>query len=198
MNIRNTPIFAIASVLEWLWAAPASAHTFGAEGAGMVEGLAHPFLGLDHLLAMVAVGFWATQLGGRALWQVPLAFVFMMAGGAWLGHLNLGIAHVELMIAISVLALGMMIAASVRLSTAASVMAVSVFALFHGYAHGQEMPQAGAPLVYAGGFVLATVCLHLIGIGLGQALSRRPRVARLAGGLVATAGACLLVGQGLA
>ncbi len=198
MNIRNTPIIVIVTGLTLLWAETASAHTFGSEGAGMVEGLSHPFLGLDHLLAMLAVGFWATQLGGGALWQVPLAFTLMMAGGAWLCHLDLGIAHVELMIAGSVLALGLMIAASVRLSTAVSVLAVSVFALFHGYAHGQEMPQAGAPLAYAGGFVLATVCLHLIGISLGQALSRRPRVARLAGGLVATAGACLLVGQGLA
>jgi urease accessory protein len=198
MNIRNTPIITVATGLSWLWAESVSAHVFGAEGAGMIEGLVHPFLGLDHLLAMVAVGFWATQLGGRAQWQVPLAFVWMMAGGAWLGHLDLGIVHVELMIAGSVLALGLMIAASVRLSTAVSVLAVSLFALFHGYAHGQEMPQAGAPLAYAGGFVMATVCLHLIGIGLGHALRRSPRVTRLAGGLIATAGACLLVGQGLA
>ena len=198
MSMRNTPIFTIAAGLSWLWTGPAAAHTFGAEGAGLVEGLAHPFLGLDHLLAMVAVGFWATQLGGRALWLVPVAFVLMMAGGASLGHLNLGISHVELMIAGSVLALGLMIAASMRLSTAVSVLAVSVFALFHGYAHGQEMPEAGAPLAYAAGFVLATVCLHLVGIGLGHALSRRPRFVRLAGGLIATAGACLLVGQGLA
>ena len=198
MNSRNTSLSVMALGLALFEPETVFAHTFGAEGAGWFAGLAHPFLGLDHLLAMVAVGFWATQLGRRAVWQVPLTFVAMMAVGAGLGHLALGVAHVELMIAASVLALGLMITASVRWSTAISVLAVSLFALFHGIAHGQEMPQAGAPLAYAAGFVVATVFLHLIGIGLGRVLSHRPRWVRGAGSLIATAGAWMLLGQGLA
>jgi len=198
MNSRNSSLSLMALVLALLVPETVSAHTFGAEGAGWIAGLAHPFLGLDHLLAMVAVGVWATQLGRRAVWQVPLAFVAMMTVGAWLGHLVLGVAYVELMIAVSVLALGLMVTASVRWSTAVSVLAVSLFALFHGIAHGQEMPQAGAPLAYAAGFVMATVCLHLIGIGLGRVLSCRPRWVRGAGSLIATAGSWMLLGQGLA
>ncbi len=198
MNIRKKPIRVIATGLASLLAQTASAHTFGAEGAGLIEGLAHPFLGPDHLLVMIAVGLWAAQLGGRALWQVPLAFVGVMAAGAWSAGLGLGLSHVELMIALSVLALGLMVAASVRLPTAVSGLAVSVFALFHGYAHGQEMPQASVPLAYAMGFVTATVCLHLIGIGLGLTLSRMPRVAQITGALIAMAGAYLLAGQGIA
>ena len=198
MNSRNSSLSLMALGLALLEPGTVSAHSFGAGGAGWIAGLAHPFLGLDHLLAMVAVGVWATQLGRRAVWQVPLAFVAMMTVGAWLGHLVLGVAYVELMIAVSVLALGLMVTASVRWSTAVSVLAVSLFALFHGIAHGQEMPQAGAPLAYAAGFVMATVCLHLIGIGLGRVLSCRPRWVRGAGSLIATAGTWMLLGQGLA
>lgn len=198
MNRKHTSLPVVAFGLALLLPEVGSAHTFGAEGAGWLAGLVHPFLGLDHLLAMVAVGFWASQLGRRAVWLVPLAFVAMMAVGAWLGHLGLGVAHIELMIAVSVLALGLMITASVRWSTAVSVLAVSLFALFHGIAHGQEMPQASTPLAYAAGFVLATVCLHLIGIGLGHALSHRPRWVHGAGSLIATAGAWMLLSQGLA
>lgn len=191
MNYRNTLLAGSAGMLS-LFAATASAHTFGAHGAGMTEGLVHPFIGLDHLLAMLAVGIWAAQLGGRALWQVPLAFVAVMAGGAALAQLGLGLSLVEVMIAGSVLALGLLIAGAVRVSGTVSVMAVSLFALFHGYAHGLEMPQAGSPVAYAAGFVLATVCLHLLGIALGLSLNRMRVLSRISGAAIAVTGVYLL------
>jgi urease accessory protein len=188
----STNVLAGVTGMTVLFAGNVSAHTFGAHGAGMAEGLVHPFIGIDHLLAMLAVGIWAAQLGGRALWPVPLAFVSVMAGGAWLAQLGLDLSLVEVMIAASVLVLGLLIAGSVRVSTSVSVMAVSVFALFHGYAHGLEMPQAGAPLAYASGFMLATVCLLLIGIVLGLSLNRMRVLSRIGGAAIAVTGVYLL------
>ena len=191
MNIRHNSLVGLAG-MSACFAGTVSAHTFGAEGAGFAEGLVHPFIGMDHLLAMIAVGIWAVQLGGRALWQIPLAFVSVMAGGAGLAQLGFSLPLAETMIAASVLALGLMVAGSVRVSASVSVMAVSVFALFHGFAHGLEMPQAGAPLAYASGFLLATACLHLIGIALGVSLNRIQALSRLGGVAIAVSGMYLL------
>jgi urease accessory protein len=191
MNISNRLIAGLAGTL-FLFSGVASAHTFGAQGAGMSEGLVHPFVGIDHLLAMLAAGIWAAQLGGRALWQVPLAFVTVMAGGAWLAQLGVAVSLVELMIAGSVVVLGVLIAGSIRVSSPVSVMAVSLFALFHGYAHGLEMPQAGNPWAYAAGFVLATLCLHLLGIALGLSLNRMRMLSRIGGAGIAVTGVYLL------
>ncbi len=149
----------------------AEAHTFGAHGAGLAAGLAHPFIGLDHLLAMIAVGIWAGQLGGRAVWIVPLTFLSVMAAAAGLGSLGFALPLVEPAIACSVLVLGLLIAGSVRLSTFAGAGLVGLFAVFHGYAHGLELPQAASPVLYGLGFVLATTLLH--GLGIGFALSSR-------------------------
>ncbi len=152
-----------------------------------VAGFVHPFMGLDHLLAMLAVGLWAAQLGGRWAWAVPLAFVSAMAGGGALGIAGMSLPLVEPAIAVSVLVLGLLIAARVRLR-ASGLALVGVFALFHGAAHGIEMPPQASRLVYSGGFILATALLHAAGAGLGLL----PR-ARLAGAPVALAGAWLLV-----
>jgi urease accessory protein len=149
----------------------AEAHTFGAQGTGLTAGLVHPFMGLDHLLAMIAVGIWAGQLGGRAVWIVPLTFVSVMAAAAGLGPLGLSLPMVEPAIACSVLVLGLLIAGSVRLPTIAGAGLVGLFAVFHGYAHGLELPQAASPILYGLGFVLATTLLH--GLGIGFALSSR-------------------------
>lgn len=169
---------------------PAAAHTFGAEGAGFVAGFGHPLLGIDHLLAMVAVGLWAAQLGGRALWQVPAAFVVALAGGAVLALAGIGLPAVEPGIMASVLVLGLLIAFAVRLPAGAAVALVALFALAHGHAHGAEMPQAANAALYALGFVLATVLLHATGATLGWATARvlLPSLARLAGAAVATVG----------
>lgn len=193
MNIRA--IFpAGAAVFSFLFAGQAAAHTFGAHGAGFAEGFIHPFLGLDHLLAMLAVGIWAAQLGGRALWLVPLAFLSVMVGGAALAHSGLPFAPIEAMIAASVLVLGLLVAGSVRVSAAVGAMAVAFFAYFHGYAHGLEIPQAATPVAYVAGFMLATGCLHLLGIGLGSSLKRAPLLTRLSGSALAATGVYLLAG----
>lgn len=167
--------------------AAAHAHTFGAHDAGFVHGFSHPLGGLDHLLAMVAVGLWAAQRGGKALWALPAAFVGAMIGGGLLGVAGIDLPAVELGIALSVVALGGLIALQSRLPLLASVGMVALFALFHGHAHGVEMPEAAAPLLYGAGFALATALLH--GAGVGAALSLR--------GLVqGRVGAALLRGVG--
>lgn len=149
----------------------ALAHTFGAHDAGFVHGFLHPVGGWDHLLAMVAVGLWAAQRGGAALWALPVAFVGAMIGGGLLGMAGIGLPQVELGIVLSVVALGALIAFQSRLPLLASAGVVALFAVFHGHAHGAEMPEAAEPLLYGLGFALATALLH--GAGIGAALSLR-------------------------
>jgi urease accessory protein len=160
---------------------------------GFANGLAHPLTGLDHICAMVAVGLWAAQRGGRALWLVPAAFVSVMILGGSLGMAAVPIPFVEPGIAASVLVLGVLIAAAVRLPLPASALLVGVFALFHGYAHGAEMPGSVSGLLYGLGFVVATASLHLLGIGLGLSAQRfgSARLVRYAGGAIAVCGICL-------
>lgn len=136
-------------------------------GAGFVSGVVHPFMGLDHLLAMVAVGLWAAQLGGRALWAVPGAFVATLAAGAALAFAGVGIPGVESGVSASLLVLGILVTLAIRLPVAAGGVIVAVFALFHGYAHGSELPQTASPWWYASGFILATIALHALGMAAG-------------------------------
>lgn len=172
----------------------AQAHTLGGSGAGFVAGFAHPLGGLDHVLAMVAVGLWAAQLGGRATWQVPLAFVATMAVGGMLGFSGVALPSVELGIAGSLLVLGAMVAAAVRLPVALGAGLVGFFALFHGHAHGAEMPAIASAGLYAFGFMLATALLHAAGLVAGLGLKHRAAewVVRLGGAGVAAAGVVLL------
>ncbi len=160
---------------------------------GFMNGLAHPLTGFDHILAMVAVGLWAAQRDGRALWAVPLAFVSVMALGGILGMMGGALPFVETGIAMSVLVLGVLIAASVRLPLLASVLIVGAFALFHGIAHGAEMPATASGLDYGMGFMLATASLHLCGIGLGLTAKRwgSMQLIRCAGCAIAICGAFL-------
>jgi urease accessory protein len=168
----------------------AEAHTFGTQGAGLVAGLVHPFVGLDHLLAMIAVGIWAGQLGGRLVWQVPLTFVSVMSAAAALGSFGVTLPLVEPAIACSVLVLGLLIAGSVRLPASTGVGLVALFAVFHGYSHGLELPQAASPFLYGVGFVLATSLLHGLGIGFARC-SRQYKMIQSA------AGYSLIVASGL-
>jgi urease accessory protein len=175
----------------------AAAHPGGASG-GLAHGLAHPIGGLDHLLAMLAVGAFAYALGGRARWLVPAAFVVMMAVGGALGMAALGLPLVEVGIALSLVALGGLVAMGQRLPLATAMALVGVFAVFHGQAHGTEMPADAAGLTYGLGFVAATSLLHAAGLGLAHALTWAPHATRLpltrtAGGLVALAGVIALV-----
>src|ERR1019366_587023 len=162
---------------------------------GFTNGLAHPLTGLDHICAMVAAGLWAAQRGGRALWAVPLAFVSVMALGGMLGMAGGAFPFVETGIATSVLILGVLIAASVRLPLLMSVLIVGVFALFHGFAHGAEMPATASGLAYGMGFILATASLHLGGIGLGLSAKQlgSMRLIRYAGGAIAACGIYLFI-----
>jgi urease accessory protein len=170
----------------------AEAHTFGSQGAGLMAGLTHPFVGLDHLLAMFAVGIWAGQLGGRAVWLIPLTFVSVMAVAATLASFGLLLPLMEPAIACSVMVLGLLIAGSVRLPTSVCALLVSLFAVFHGYAHGLELPQAASPILYGAGFVLATALLHGLGIGFARNSRQHKMLQRIAGySLIAASGLLL-------
>ena len=170
----------------------AEAHTFGSQGAGLITGLTHPFVGLDHLLVMIAVGIWAGQLGGRAVWLIPLTFVSVMAAAATLASFGLLLPLMEPAIACSVLVLGLLIAGSVRLPISVGALLVSLFAVFHGYAHGLELPQAGSPILYGAGFVLATALLHGLGIGFARNSRQHKMLQRIAGySLIAASGLLL-------
>lgn len=156
---------------------------------GFLHGFAHPFLGLDHILAMVAVGLWAVQLGGRALWLVPASFIGAMVIGGIIGMAGFHIPLLEQGIACSVLLLGLLIAFAVRLPVVYPALLVAVFAVFHGVAHGGEMPAAAAAIPYAIGFTMATAVLHGIGIGTGMLLGQVAPMPVLRG-----IGACVALG----
>jgi urease accessory protein len=171
----------------------ALAHPGHADVAGFSQGFAHPLGGLDHVLAMVAVGVYAALLGGRALWAVPAAFVGAMATGAALGAAGVPMPHVEIAITLSVVALGLAVALRIGLPTLGAMTLVGLFAVFHGHAHGAEMVmEAGGP-AYAAGFLLATALLHGAGLAAGLLTARSaPRLAPMAGGAMALAGVALL------
>ena len=177
----------------------AQAHVGAGPVNGFAHGFAHPWTGIDHILTMIAVGVFAFNLGGRALWVVPLSFVGMMMVGGALGMAGVAIPFVEAGIGFSVLALGLAVAFGLNLPTLAAMACVGLFAIFHGHAHGAEMPESASGLEYGAGFILATASLHAVGIGigfgvgrLGQAYGRR--VMQAAGGGMALAGVALLAG----
>jgi urease accessory protein len=175
--------------------AAAFAHTGAGEMHGFVWGFVHPLGGLDHILAMVTVGIFAWQLGGRALWLVPATFVLLMAAGAAFGMAGLPLPFVELGIAASVIVLGSIVAFARGAPIAVAVGIVGLFAIFHGHVHGTEMVLNAAGGAYAAGFLLATALLHLAGIALGCAIGRLAdgRAAyQLGGALVALAGLAIL------
>jgi urease accessory protein len=173
----------------------ALAHTGLGAPATLASGFVHPLIGLDHLLAMVAVGLWAAQLGGRALYALPAAFLSVMLLGGLLGMGGLALPAVEIVILGSVLVLGATIAFGRPLPWGLASAVVGGFALFHGFAHGAEMPAAASAMAYGAGFLLATAALHGLGIGLGVALERlaaRPLL-RFAGAAVLVCGLDLML-----
>jgi urease accessory protein len=176
--------------------APAFAHLNPEEHGSFMAGFSHPLFGLDHILVMVAVGLWAAQIGGKALWAVPAAFVTTMAVGFGLALSGIDLPFVEPAILASVVALGLLVAMAVKLDTAMSAAIVAVFALFHGHAHGGELGSAGA-VTFGVGFVIATALLHGAGIALGLGIARLSGgavAARIIGGLTALAGLVLAFG----
>lgn len=189
----------LIAVLLSLMASPAFAHLNPAEHGSFAAGFTHPLSGADHILAMVAVGLWASMLGGRALVVVPLSFVGVMLLGfvAALGGVSLP--YVEPVILASVIVLGLLVAMAFRASTLTAALIVGFFAFFHGYAHGGEIGSA-AFLSYAAGFALATALLHAAGIGVGLAAGRLLQgrtgqiVMRIAGGFATLSGLYLMAG----
>ena len=177
----------------------ALAHTGHGEASGFVHGLMHPVGGLDHVLAMVAVGVFAYVLGGKALWLVPLSFVGMMAVGFLLGLGQVDVPFVELGIALSSVVIGAAAAWGRPMPVAADMSLVGVFAIFHGHAHGAEMPVDTSGLEYAAGFIVATALLHAAGIAAAMGVAKlvgkygKP-VAQVAGGLFALGGVGVLAG----
>ena len=172
-------------------AMPALAHTGGHAASGLVDGFAHPFAGLDHMLAMVAVGLFAAVLGGRALWAVPASFVSMMLVGGIMGFTGIEIPAVEAGIALSVVIFGAVLAAGVRCVISVAVMLAGMFAIFHGRAHGAEMPMEAAAGLYCLGFASATILLHGAGLAVGTVLSHRQMIHRWAGAGISIAGVVL-------
>ncbi|MGB0697274.1 MAG: HupE/UreJ family protein [Rhodospirillaceae bacterium] len=179
-------------------ASPALAHVSAEHGSGLVSGFSHPVGGLDHVLAMVAVGILASQIGGRAIWLVPAAFLVMMVNGGLLGMYGVPLPYVELGIVGSVVILGAVIAIGRLLPVAVAMALVGGLAIFHGHAHGTEMPAETSGLLYALGFVAATALLHAVGVILPMELKKvaakiTPTVVRAAGGVIAAAGLYLFV-----
>jgi urease accessory protein len=194
----NGKLTAVLAVLA-LTPALAQAHPIPGEVHSFMGGFSHPLSGIDHILAMVAVGLWAAQLGGRAMYLVPAAFVTLMTVGGAMGMAGVNIpfiatnSMVENGILVSILVLGLLIAAAVRLPVVAGMAIVGLFALFHGHSHGTELPAAATGVTYAMGFILATMCLHACGIALGVLAQKKLPVpaVRWAGAAIVVAGICL-------
>ncbi len=182
--------------LLMLAASAAQAHTGTGTAGGFSAGFLHPILGWDHVVAMVAVGLWGAVLGKPAIWILPVVFPLVMAFGAALGIMGVPLPQVETGIALSSIVLGLLIAFAVRAPLWMSGIIVGIFAIFHGHAHGVELPTAANPIAYGVGFVLATGLLHLCGIVLGElAGSPRGRMAIRAAGLgIAGVGGAFLLG----
>jgi len=182
-------------VLLALLAAPgvASAHIlFGMAGGGFSAGVAHPFNGVDHMLAMLTVGLWAATLGGSASWKVPGAFVAMLVVGALLGMAGMHLPLVEPFIALSVLVLGLAVTLTLRVPVSAGIALVGLFALFHGFAHGAELPEAVSGYEFLLGMTIASVILHFTGFAIGSALKRHQWLLRTGGVAIAGVGVYLV------
>jgi urease accessory protein len=181
----------LAGLIGFIASGAALAHTGAHPGGGWVAGFVHPFAGLDHVLAMAAVGAWAAQAGGRCLVLIPATFVAAMAAGAAAAH-GVALPQVESMLALSVLALGLLVALAVKARSHWPVTLIALFAMFHGHAHGAEMPQFSSPTLYFAGFLAATSVLHALGVAAGVALKAHPGIQRAGGVALGLAGSWLL------
>jgi urease accessory protein len=197
-TVKKQTRLALAALIFAAMPSVAHAHTGAGSAGGFAHGFMHPVGGLDHILAMVAVGTFASVLGGRALWLVPASFVLTMAFGGLLGIAGIPVPFVEAGITASIIVLGLAVAFRWNASTAAAMTVVGLFAIFHGHAHGTEMPLDASALSYGLGFMAATTLLHITGIGLGLGLgcmggASAPSL-RMSGGAMALAGLAILTG----
>jgi urease accessory protein len=189
--LQRAAVSAVASaVLTCVWVGQVYAHTEVGQATGFLSGLEHPVSGLDHVVAMIAVGLWGAQLGAPAIWLLPVVFPMVMAAGGMMGLIGLPLPGIELGIALSAVVLGVMVMTEARLQLVWAAVVVGIFAIFHGHAHGTELPPDESPLLYSLGFVMATGFLHAVGITVG--LIHRWGVGklalRMAGAAVAIAG----------
>ena len=192
--MTNCSRIILVAAITALLPVAASAHP-GVAGHthGIVYGFAHPLSGLDHVLAMVAVGLFAAHLGGRALWLVPSTFVSVMVLAGIAGIAGVQLPFVEIGIGLSVVVLGLAVALQWNMPTLAAMAVVGLFAIFHGHAHGAEMPATASGLAYGLGFVCATALLHATGIGLGLTIGKtRRRVVQIGGAVMAVAGLAMV------
>jgi urease accessory protein len=180
-----TPCYALAHVGQ------------GDVAGGLVSGLAHPVMGLDHVVAMVAVGMWGAQLGAPAIWVLPVTFPVVMAFGGVLGALGVPIPGIEIGIAASAIALGAMVAFAAHPPLSLAAILVGLFAIFHGHAHGAELPESANAIAYSVGFVVATGSLHALGIliGLANRWKSGAKALRAGGAAIAAAGVYFLAGH---
>ncbi|TIQ37801.1 MAG: HupE/UreJ family protein [Mesorhizobium sp.] len=193
MISASTKRISLAALMLLAAAMPAYAHVGIGTTSSFAAGFTHPLSGLDHMTAMIAVGLWAAMKGGKAVWAWPLAFVGLMLVGGALGMLQVPVPFVEPGILASVVALGLVVALAIDLPVSAGVALIGLFALFHGHAHGTEVPRNAGGLEYMAGFAAATALLHVLGIAAALGLGLRFR------GLARAAGAaCAAVGVGLA
>jgi urease accessory protein len=187
----------VVAALATLLPSQAWAHEGSAAAGGFVSGLTHPLFGLDHVVAMVAVGLWGGQLKKPAIWLLPVTFPIVMAIGGMLGARGVPLPAVEVGIAGSAIVLGIMVAASVKPPLWVAALIVGSFAIFHGHAHGTELPESGTPLAYGAGFVISTGLLHAIGITIGLLVrwESGEKFVRVCGAAIACLGLYFLVGS---
>jgi len=196
MTVGNARVAFFAALILLHGAPNALAHVQQGQAEGFLTGLRHPVSGLDHMLAMISVGLWGAQLGPPALWLLPVTFPLVMAVGGFFGLVGVPVPFVEAGVAASALLLGAMVAFEVKPKLALAALLVAVFAIFHGHAHGTELPQGQSGLTYSMGFVISTGCLHLTGIliGLAHKWPSGKVALRLIGVVVAAAGLFFLSG----
>ena len=177
---------------------PSSALAHEGVSGGFEAGISHPVLGLDHLLAMVSVGIISSQIGGKAIWTVPTTFVIVMVVGGALGMIDMGLVAIEIGIALSVVVLGFTIAGNAKLHQVGICAFVAMFAVFHGYAHGQEIPELVTSWSYIAGFMMGTAALHILGVAIGL-FAKRVRngnvLLRYSGAVIAGMGIHILIGM---
>jgi len=186
--------FPLLAALIILLPSYALAHVEQGQAAGFITGLQHPWSGLDHVLAMIAVGIWGAQLGNPAMWFLPVTFPMVMSLGAMMGLLGIPLPGIEIGIALSAILLGAMVLGEFRPKIIIAAMLVGFFAIFHGHAHGTELPAGQSGMLYSMGFVVATGCLHGIGISIGL-VHRWPQgrlALRCAGAFIAIMGVTFL------
>lgn len=188
LKIGTTCFLTLATYL--VFASSAYAHVQQGQAASFLTGLEHPWSGLDHVVAMIAVGLWGAQLGNPAIWALPIIFPMVMSFGAMMGLLGIPLPGIEAGIACSAIVLGAMVLGEVRPNLVISAILVGCFAIFHGHAHGTELPSGQSGLLYSMGFVIATGCLHGLGIFIGL-LYRWPAgklILRISGGAISGMG----------